>query len=71
MRSLSTSPLSAHLSYAQAEHRRDPKVGVRLGAGKVTYKVAQKLDADLLGLSGFTYNEPIPCGTMRFLEQDP
>jgi len=35
--------------------------------GVVTYKVAQKLDADLLGLSGFVYNEPVTCGVSKFL----
>mmetsp|Transcript_30513 Transcript_30513/g.93302 ORF Transcript_30513/g.93302 Transcript_30513/m.93302 type:complete len:203 (-) Transcript_30513:330-938(-) len=54
--------------YIQAEHRRDPRAGVLLGEGKVTYKVAQQLDADLLGLSGFTYNEPIACGSSKFLD---
>ena len=53
--------------YLQADHRRDPEEGVRLGAATVTYKVAQKLDADLVGLSDFTYNEPVPCGTAEFL----
>lgn len=52
--------------YVQAEHRRDPAQGVRLGAGAVTYRLSQQLDADLLGLSGFTYDEPILCGTSKF-----
>jgi len=54
--------------YVQADHRRHPEDGVRLGEGKVTYKVAEQLSADLLGLSDFTYNEPISCGTSSFLD---
>uniref|UniRef100_A0A7S4C309 Uncharacterized protein n=1 Tax=Chrysotila carterae TaxID=13221 RepID=A0A7S4C309_CHRCT len=54
--------------YIQADHRRSPTEGVRLGDGKVSYRVAQQLEADLVGLSDFTYNEPIICGTSRFLD---
>jgi hypothetical protein len=39
---------------------------VRLGAGAVTYRLSQQLDADLLGLSGFTYDEPVSCGASKF-----
>ena len=54
--------------YIQAEHRR--KDGqVNLGDGTVVYKVAEQLGADLLGLSSFTYNEPIECGKIRFLTE--
>lgn len=56
------------LLYIQAEHRRHPTEGLRLGDGIVTYRVAQSLNADLVGLSDFTYNEPIECGTSRFLD---
>jgi hypothetical protein len=50
----------------QIDHRR--KDGdVDLGEGTITYTVPSQQGADLLGLSDFTYNEPIPCGSCRFL----
>lgn len=53
--------------YFQVDHRRkDGKVV--LGEGAVTYKVSEKLAADLVGLSAVTYDEPVPCGTIRFLD---
>lgn len=53
--------------YFQVNHRR--KDGeVKLGEGTICYKVASEQGADLLGLSDFTYNEPVPCGTCRFVE---
>jgi hypothetical protein len=56
--------------YFQVDHRR--KDGqVKLGEGTLCYKVASQQGADLLGLSDFTYNEPVPCGTCRFLMDDP
>ena len=33
-----------------------------------SHKVTEKLSADLVGLSGFDYSEPVPCGTVRFLD---
>ena len=31
-------------------------------------QVSEQLQADLVGLSDFTYNEPVPCGRIRFLD---
>ena len=53
--------------FLQGEHRRDPDADTMLGAGSVVFKVSEAIKADLVGLSDFTYNEPIPCGTFRFL----
>ena len=51
----------------QIDHRR--KDGeVSLGEGTIVYTVPSQQGADLLGLSDFTYNEPVPCGTCRFLD---
>jgi hypothetical protein len=53
--------------YCQVDHRRkDGKV--QLGEGTVSYKVEEKVAADLVGLSELTYGEPISCGTIRFLD---
>ena len=53
--------------YLQVDHRR--KEGeVKLGEGTITYKIDSEQNADLLGLSQFTYNEPVPCGRARFLD---
>jgi len=53
--------------YFQVDHRR--KDGqVQLGEGAVSYKVTEKLAADLVGLSEFAYDEAIPCGKIRFLD---
>lgn len=53
--------------YFQVDHRR--KEGeVKLGEGTITYKIDSEQNADLLGLSQFTYNEPVPCGQVRFLD---
>ena len=51
--------------YFQVDHRRKDGAVV-LGEGTMCYKVASQQGADLLGLSDFTYNEPVPCGTCRF-----
>lgn len=51
--------------YCQVDHRRNDG-SVQLGEGAVTYKVQEKLKADLMGLSDFSYGEPVPCGTIRF-----
>ena len=51
----------------QGEHRRDPEADTLLGAGTVVFKRPEELKADLVGLSDFTYDEPIPCGTFKFL----
>ena len=51
----------------QVDHRRKEGQTV-LGEGTVTYKVTEKLAADLVGLSDFEYNEPIECGKVRFLD---
>ena len=53
--------------YCQVDHRRKDGA-VQLGEGAVTYKVSEKLAADLVGLSQVTYNEPIRCGTIRFVD---
>ena len=53
--------------YFQVDHRRKDGA-VSLGEGKVTYKVAEQLNADLVGLSQLTYEEPVECGTIRFLD---
>jgi len=53
--------------YFQVDHRRKDGA-VQLGEGDVTYKVSEQLQADLVGLSDFTYNEPVPCGRIRFLD---
>ena len=55
--------------YCQVDHRIDRKTGqVQLGEGTVTYKVTEKIKADLVGLSSLEYGEPVPCGTIRFLD---
>ena len=53
--------------YAMVDHRRKDGA-VQLGEGAVTYKVTEKLAADLVGLSSVEYDEPVPCGTIRFLD---
>ena len=53
--------------FLQGEHRRDPEADTLLGAGTVVFKRPEELKADLVGLSDFTYDEPIPCGTFKFL----
>ena len=53
--------------YCQIDHRRKDGA-VQLGEGTVAYKVEEKINADLVGLSQVTYNEPVPCGTIRFLD---
>ena len=53
--------------FFQVDHRRKDG-SVQLGEGQVTYKVTEKLSADLVGLSDFDYSEPVPCGTVRFLD---
>ena len=60
------STLPAGALYIQASHRRDPQLGTLLGEGVVSYRVDQSLQADLVGLSDFTYSEPITCGTCSF-----
>jgi len=53
--------------YFQVDHRR--KDGqVQLGEGSVTYKQVSEQNADLVGLSQFSYAEPVPCGKIRFLD---
>lgn len=51
----------------QVDHRRKDG-GVQLGEGTLTYKVTEKLAADLVGLSEVSYDEPIPCGKITFLD---
>jgi len=51
----------------QVDHRRKDG-GVQLGEGAATYKVTEKIAADLVGLSEVTYDEPVPCGKIRFLD---
>ena len=51
--------------FFQVDHRRADG-SVQLGEGAVTYKVTEKIKADLVGLSDFSYGEPVPCGTIRF-----
>ena len=41
---------------------------MQLGTGAVTYKVTEKIKADLVGLSEVNYQEPVPCGNVRFLD---
>ena len=41
---------------------------MQLGEGTLTYKVTEKLSADLVGLSEVAYDEPIPCGKVTFLD---
>lgn len=53
--------------FFQVDHRRKDGA-VQLGEGKATYKITEKLSADIIGLSDFSYGEPIPCGTIRFLD---
>ena len=53
--------------YMQVDHRRKDGA-VELGEGELTYKVTQKQGADLVGLSDFSYGEPVPCGKIRFLD---
>uniref|UniRef100_A0A7S0I175 Uncharacterized protein n=1 Tax=Phaeocystis antarctica TaxID=33657 RepID=A0A7S0I175_9EUKA len=53
--------------FLQGEHRRDPDADTLLGAGTVVFKVSEEIKADLVGLSDFTYDEPIPCGSFKFL----
>lgn len=53
--------------FMQIDHRRKSN-SVQLGEGAVTYRVAETLKADLVGLSDFSYAEPISCGTVRFLD---
>lgn len=53
--------------FCQVDHRRKDGA-VQLGEGAVTYKVSEKLNADLVGLSQVTYDEPIKCGTIRFVD---
>eukprot|EP00966_Prymnesium_polylepis_P300067 6934175-Prymnesium_polylepis.1 len=53
--------------YFQVDHRRKDG-SVQLGEGAVTYKVQEELNADLVGLSQFSYSEPRPCGTISFLD---
>jgi hypothetical protein len=53
--------------YFQVDHRRKDGVVV-LGEGPATFKVTEKLNADLVGLSNFNYEEPISCGRIRFLD---
>ena len=57
--------LPAGKLYFQVDHRRKDG-GVQLGEGTATYKVTEMLKADLVGLSDFSYDEPFPCGTIRF-----
>jgi len=57
--------IPAGLLYCQIDHRRNDG-SVQLGEGAVTYKVQEKLKADLVGLSDFSYGEPVPCGKIRF-----
>merc|ERR1712061_740303 len=59
--------LPAGTLFFQVDHRRKDG-SVQLGEGTVTYKVVEKLAADLVGLSDFSYGEPVPCGTVRFLD---
>ena len=55
--------------YCQVDHRRNRKDGsVALGEGAVTYKVSEKINADLVGLSQVTYDEPVACGKITFLD---
>lgn len=53
--------------FFQVDHRRKDG-SVQLGEGSIKYKVMEKLNADLLGLSDFSYGEPIECGKIRFLD---
>jgi len=53
--------------YCQIDHRRKDG-SVQLGEGVVTYKVSEKVAADLVGLSEVTYDEPVECGRIRFLD---
>ena len=57
--------LPAGKLYFQVDHRRKDG-SVQLGEGTATYKVTETLKADLVGLSDFSYDEPFPCGTIRF-----
>ena len=59
--------LPAGQLYCQVDHRRKDGA-VQLGEGTITYKVEEKIAADLVGLSEVVYNEPVPCGTIRFLD---
>jgi len=54
--------------YCQIDHRRTKTGAVQLGEGAVTYKVQEKIKADLVGLSEVVYGEPTACGTLRFLD---
>ena len=53
--------------YFQVDHRRKDG-GVQLGEGTVSYRVTEKLAADLVGLSSVSYDEPVECGTIKFLD---
>ena len=53
--------------FFQVDHRRKDGA-VQLGTGAVTYKVTEKIKADLVGLSEVNYQEPVPCGNVRFLD---
>ena len=53
--------------YCQVDHRRK-NGAVQLGEGALTYKVTEKIAADLVGLSSLSYGEPVACGKITFLD---
>mmetsp|Transcript_78000 Transcript_78000/g.143265 ORF Transcript_78000/g.143265 Transcript_78000/m.143265 type:complete len:330 (-) Transcript_78000:47-1036(-) len=53
--------------FFQVDHRRYYD-GVQLGNGQMVFRIAETMDADLLGLAQATIDEDVPCGTITFLD---